>query len=77
MNHHHHGESRHARPSRSPLHARAGGLLGLPSARATSGRAIRRAEEWPTYGGNLARQRYSALDQIDKDNFKDLQSHGA
>jgi len=29
--------------------------------------------EWPTYGGNLASQRYSALDQINKDNFKDLQ----
>src|SRR5690606_9952759 len=30
------------------------------------------ADQWPTYGGNLASQRYSALDQIDKDNFKDL-----
>src|SRR5687768_11826914 len=29
--------------------------------------------EWPTYGGNLASQRYSPLDQINKDNFKDLQ----
>jgi len=29
--------------------------------------------QWPTYGGNLASQRYSALDQINKDNFKDLQ----
>jgi quinoprotein glucose dehydrogenase len=29
--------------------------------------------QWPTYGGNLASQRYSALDQIDKSNFKDLQ----
>jgi quinoprotein glucose dehydrogenase len=28
--------------------------------------------QWPTYGGNLASQRYSGLDQIDKDNFKDL-----
>jgi quinoprotein glucose dehydrogenase len=28
--------------------------------------------QWPTYGGNLASQRYSSLDQIDKDNFKDL-----
>jgi quinoprotein glucose dehydrogenase len=27
---------------------------------------------WPTYGGNLASHRYSPLDQIDKDNFKDL-----
>jgi quinoprotein glucose dehydrogenase len=28
--------------------------------------------QWPTYGGNLASQRYSSLDQIDKENFKDL-----
>jgi quinoprotein glucose dehydrogenase len=28
--------------------------------------------QWPTYGGNLASQRYSPLDQIHKDNFKDL-----
>jgi quinoprotein glucose dehydrogenase len=28
---------------------------------------------WPTYGGNLASQRYSPLDQINKDNFKDLE----
>jgi len=30
-------------------------------------------EQWPTYGGNLASQRYSPLDQINQDNFKDLQ----
>jgi quinoprotein glucose dehydrogenase len=29
--------------------------------------------EWPTYGGNLASQRYSSLDQINKNNFKDLE----
>lgn len=29
--------------------------------------------EWTTYGGNLASQRYSPLDQIHKDNFKDLE----
>ena len=28
--------------------------------------------QWPTYGGNLASQRYSALDQINKDNFGNL-----
>jgi glucose dehydrogenase len=45
---------------------------------ASIGRAQRLApveqldDQWPTYGGNLASQRYSALDQIDKDNFKDL-----
>ena len=31
------------------------------------------SEQWTTYGGNLASQRYSPLDQINKDNFKDLQ----
>jgi quinoprotein glucose dehydrogenase len=30
-------------------------------------------DQWPTYGGNLASQRYSALEQIDRHNFKDLQ----
>ncbi len=30
------------------------------------------ANQWPTYGGNLASQRYSALDQINKDNFRNL-----
>lgn len=30
-------------------------------------------DQWTTYGGNLASQRYSALDQINKDNFRDLQ----
>jgi quinoprotein glucose dehydrogenase len=34
--------------------------------------AGRTENQWPTYGGNLASQRYSPLDQIDKDNFKDL-----
>lgn len=29
--------------------------------------------EWPTYGGNLASQRYRPFDQINKDNFKDLE----
>ena len=32
-----------------------------------------RAEQWPTYGGNLASQRYASLDQIDKDNFSKLE----
>jgi quinoprotein glucose dehydrogenase len=30
------------------------------------------SNHWPTYGGNLASHRYSPLDQIDKNNFKDL-----
>jgi quinoprotein glucose dehydrogenase len=29
--------------------------------------------EWTTYGGNLASHRYSPLDQIDKDNFRNLE----
>src|SRR5215471_16810857 len=29
--------------------------------------------EWWTYGGDLASTRYSALDQINKDNFKNLE----
>ena len=29
--------------------------------------------EWPTYGGDLGHTRYSALDQIDADNFSDLE----
>ncbi len=29
--------------------------------------------EWPTYGGNLASQRYAPLDQINKDNFSKLE----
>ncbi|MEE2637475.1 MAG: PQQ-binding-like beta-propeller repeat protein [Acidobacteriota bacterium] len=29
--------------------------------------------EWPSYGGNLSHDRYSPLDQIDADNFSDLE----
>src|SRR5689334_2126008 len=29
-------------------------------------------KDWPTYGGNLANQRYSALKQINTDNVKNL-----
>jgi glucose dehydrogenase len=46
-----------------------GGLLGASLGAAQPPAA---SEQWPTYGGNLASQRYSALDQINKDNFKDL-----
>ena len=28
--------------------------------------------EWPTYGGELGSTRYSPLDQITRDNFKNL-----
>lgn len=42
------------------------GAAGLQAQQAPAG-------EWTTYGGNLASQRYAALDQINQDNFKDLQ----
>jgi glucose dehydrogenase len=29
--------------------------------------------EWPTYGGDLGNTPYSPLDQISRDNFKNLQ----
>ena len=29
--------------------------------------------EWPTYGGDLGHTRYSALDQINAENFEDLE----
>ena len=29
--------------------------------------------EWPTYGGDLGNTKYSPLDQIDRDNFGDLE----
>jgi quinoprotein glucose dehydrogenase len=32
-----------------------------------------RGPNWDTYGGNLASHRYSSVDQINKDNFKNLQ----
>jgi quinoprotein glucose dehydrogenase len=46
-----------------------GASLGTAQPQAGEGRA---AQQWPTYGGNLASQRYSPLDQIDETNFKDL-----
>src|SRR5436190_6934014 len=37
------------------------------------GQSAARAGEWTTYGGDLANTRYSALDQINKDNFNKLE----
>jgi quinoprotein glucose dehydrogenase len=37
------------------------------------GQAGARNGEWPTYGGDLANTRYSPLDQINRDNFNDLE----
>ena len=46
--------------------------IGAPR-RAPSGAALDPAgRNWSTYGGNLANQRYSSLDQINTDNVKDL-----
>jgi quinoprotein glucose dehydrogenase len=45
----------------------------VATARLTSSAPAQAATEWTTYGGNLASQRYSALDQINADNFKDLE----
>ena len=42
------------------------GLLGQSAAVPTS-------DEWPTYGGDLASRRYKALDQINRDNFTDME----
>jgi quinoprotein glucose dehydrogenase len=45
-------------------------IVGTSGIRAQSGA---RNGEWPTYGGDLASTRYSPLDQITRDNFKNLQ----
>lgn len=49
---------------------RAGGPAAAPSAAATP--AVP-GSEWRTYGADLASTRYSPLDQINKDNFKNLE----
>ena len=43
---------------------------GSPVASAQSGAAD---GQWQTYGGDLGSTRYAALDQIDGDNFNDLE----
>ena len=45
---------------------------GGSGARAQGGTAMP-GTDWPTYGGNLASQRYSPADQITKDNFNKLE----
>ena len=49
--------------------------VGLGSVRgdAQAGRTAGPGVDWPTYGGNLASQRYSPADQITKDNFNRLE----
>jgi quinoprotein glucose dehydrogenase len=46
--------------------------VGGSGARAQGGTA-KPGTNWPTYGGNLASQRYSPADQITKDNFNKLE----
>ena len=46
-------------------------LLGANGAQAQHG--ARADGEWPTYGGDLGNTKYSPLDQIDADNFGDLE----
>jgi quinoprotein glucose dehydrogenase len=38
-----------------------------------AGQARPKTEEWATYGGDLASRRYKPFDQINRDNFKDLE----
>ncbi|MGH9242686.1 MAG: hypothetical protein ACRD3G_31945 [Vicinamibacterales bacterium] len=47
--------------------------VGSSEADAQAGRAAGQSTNWPTYGANLASHRYSAADQITKDNFGQLQ----
>ncbi len=48
----------------------ASSLVAAPAQRAQSGRA---AEEWTHWGGDATSSRYSPLDQINADNFADLE----
>jgi quinoprotein glucose dehydrogenase len=41
--------------------------------RATFGQTAVTSVDWTTYGGDLASRRYRAFDQINRDNFKDLE----
>lgn len=52
--------------------ARQGRQAGAGPGAATATSLVPNGPNWPTHGGNLASQRYVALDQINKDNFKDL-----
>ena len=49
-----------------------GASMGASIGWAQSAETVRSDHQWSTYGGNLASQRYSPLDQIDENNFKDL-----
>jgi glucose dehydrogenase len=58
---------RAAAPAAAVLAVLAGATL------AVRGQSGARNGEWPTYGGDLGNTRYSPLDQITRDNFKNLQ----
>ena len=45
----------------------------LDAAPAWAQRGAGAGGEWPTYGGDLGNTKYSPLDQIDRDNFGDLE----
>src|SRR4029453_4309207 len=47
--------------------------IGGASSNAQNGRTSGPIVQWPTYGGNLASQRYSPADQITKENFNRLE----
>lgn len=47
-------------------------LIALAQGRGGPAAGTAVSSNWTTYGGNLASHRYSALDQINKDNFKNL-----
>ena len=46
---------------------------GASVATGQAGRQPTPRVNWSTYGGNLASQRYSPLDQLSKDNFNKLE----
>jgi quinoprotein glucose dehydrogenase len=59
-----------AAPVRAPMAAAAPRPAG---AQRSAARSTGPDTTWTTYGGNLASQRYSPLDQINQDNFNNLQ----
>ena len=50
-----------------------GAAVSIVATSAWAQSAASSAPEWPTYGGNLASHRHAPLDQIDAENFKDLE----
>ena len=66
------------RRTREPVRGVARLAAGLVAALAAAGPAAAQYGapangEWPTYGGDLGSTKYSPLDQIDRDNFGDLE----